>query len=66
MMPLGTAIAGPVADWLGVQVWFLLGGAVCTLMGVASFFVPAILDMEDQMAVSSASGGLAEGVILAD
>jgi hypothetical protein len=35
-------------------------------MGVVSFFVPAIVDMEDQMAVSSASGGLAEGVVLAD
>jgi DHA3 family macrolide efflux protein-like MFS transporter len=66
MMPLGTAIAGPVADWLGVRVWFLVGGAVCALMGVVSFFVPAIVDMEDQMAVSSASGGLAEGVVLAD
>jgi DHA3 family macrolide efflux protein-like MFS transporter len=66
MMPLGTAIAGPVADWLGVQVWFLIGGAVCALMGVVSFFVPAIVGIEDQMAASSASGGLAEGVILAD
>jgi len=66
MMPLGTAVAGPVADWLGVRVWFLVGGAVCALMGVVSFFVPAIVDMEDQMAVSSASGGLAEGVVLAD
>ncbi|MCX7854627.1 MAG: MFS transporter, partial [Anaerolineae bacterium] len=66
MMPLGTAIAGPVADWLGVQVWFLVGGMVCALMGVVSFFVPAIVHMEDQMASSSASGGRAEGVILAD
>jgi DHA3 family macrolide efflux protein-like MFS transporter len=66
MMPLGTAVAGPVADWLGVRVWFLVGGAVCALMGVVSFFVPAIVGMEDQMAVSSASGGLAEGVVLAD
>jgi DHA3 family macrolide efflux protein-like MFS transporter len=56
MMPLGTAIAGPVADHLGVQVWFLVGGVVCGLMGVASFFVPTIVNMEDQMAASSASG----------
>ncbi len=63
MMPLGTAIAGPVADWLGVQVWFLVGGAVCALMGVVSFLVPAIVGMEDQVASSApVSGGLTESV----
>lgn len=64
MMPLGTMLAGPVADALGVQVWFLVGGALCVLMGGVSFFVPAIVDMEAQMAVSStAPGGRAEGVL---
>lgn len=66
MMPLGTAIAGPVADWLGVQVWFLVGGAVCALMGVASFFIPVIVGMEDQMAAVSVSESRAERVVLAD
>jgi len=47
MSPLGLAVAGPVADWLGVQVWFLVGGAVCALMGMVGLFVPAILFMED-------------------
>ncbi len=50
MMPLGTLVAGPVADWLGVQVWFIVGGMICVLMGTASFFIPAIVYMEDQMA----------------
>lgn len=54
MMPLGTAIAGPVADWLGVQVWFVIGGAVCALMGLISFFIPSIVYMEDQMASAPA------------
>ncbi len=59
MMPLGTALAGPVADLLGVQAWFLAGGAVCALMGMVSFLVPAIVYMEDQMAEVSvlADGG---------
>jgi len=45
--PLGLAVAGPVADALGVPVWFMLGGLSCVVMGVAGFFVPAIMHLED-------------------
>jgi DHA3 family macrolide efflux protein-like MFS transporter len=47
MSPLGMAIAGPVADWLGVRTWYWVGGAACVLMGVGAFFTPAILYLED-------------------
>jgi DHA3 family macrolide efflux protein-like MFS transporter len=47
MSPLGMAIAGPVADAFGVQVWFVVGGVVCVLMGLIAFFVPAIVHLED-------------------
>jgi DHA3 family macrolide efflux protein-like MFS transporter len=50
MSPLGLAIAGPVADALGVQIWFLIGGTATVIMGVGSFFVPAIMQIEDQPA----------------
>ena len=50
MSPLGLAIAGPVADALGVQIWFLIGGIATILMGTGSFFVPAIMRVEDQPA----------------
>jgi DHA3 family macrolide efflux protein-like MFS transporter len=50
MTPIGLAIAGPVADWLGLQVWFLLGGALCLLMGIVSFFIPAVVHLEDGQA----------------
>ena len=46
--PVGMAIAGPVADSLGVQVWFILGGLICVLMGVCMFFVPAVMHLEAQ------------------
>jgi DHA3 family macrolide efflux protein-like MFS transporter len=46
--PIGMAIAGPVADWLGVQVWFILGGLICVLVGVGMFAVPAVMNMEAQ------------------
>jgi DHA3 family macrolide efflux protein-like MFS transporter len=47
MSPLSMVVAGPVADWLGVRAWYIVGGVVCALMGVAGFFIPAILHLED-------------------
>jgi len=47
MSPLGLAIAGPVADALGVRTWFLVGGGVTTIMGLVSFFIPAVIHIED-------------------
>jgi DHA3 family macrolide efflux protein-like MFS transporter len=47
MSPVGLLIAGPVADTFGVQSWYILGGVVCALMGVAGFFIPAILTLEE-------------------
>ena len=46
MAPLGLAIAGPLADILGVRAWFLAGGVAIILMGAGAFFVPAIMDLE--------------------
>jgi DHA3 family macrolide efflux protein-like MFS transporter len=48
MAPLGLAIAGPVADALGVRAWFLAGGVVMVMMGLGALFVPAIMHIEDR------------------
>lgn len=45
--PIGLAVAGPVADRLGVQVWYIVGGLVCMGMGALSFFIPSITRMEE-------------------
>ncbi len=47
MSPIGMVIAGPVADLLGVRVWYVVGGVVCALMGMGGFFIPAIVYLED-------------------
>lgn len=47
MSPIGLLIAGPISDKLGVQTWFMIGGIVTGLMGVASLFIPAIMHFED-------------------
>jgi DHA3 family macrolide efflux protein-like MFS transporter len=56
MMPIGLLVAGPVADRYGVQVWFLVGGAITILAGVAGFVIPALRDIELQPATASSSG----------
>jgi DHA3 family macrolide efflux protein-like MFS transporter len=47
MSPLGLIIAGPIADKLGVQTWFRIGGVVTIAMGIIGAFIPAIMHFED-------------------
>jgi DHA3 family macrolide efflux protein-like MFS transporter len=52
MSPIGLIIAGPVADKLGVQTWFMIGGIVTLMMGITSLFIPAIMHFEDGRSAS--------------
>ena len=45
--PFSLAVAGPVSDWLGLQVWYVTAGALCGVTGLALFFVPAIVSIEE-------------------
>jgi DHA3 family macrolide efflux protein-like MFS transporter len=47
MTPIGLAIAGPLSDWLGIQTWFILGGAACILMGLLMLAIPAVVNVEE-------------------
>ncbi len=47
MMPLSLLIAGPISDVLGIRFWYIFGGTVCILMTVIAFFIPAIMNIED-------------------
>ena len=47
MSPIGLLIAGPVSDRVGPQAWFIVGGIVTVLTGLAAFFVPAVMRFED-------------------
>jgi DHA3 family macrolide efflux protein-like MFS transporter len=46
--PVGLALAAPIADLLGVRIWYAAGGVACLLMGIGGFLVPAIARMERQ------------------
>jgi DHA3 family macrolide efflux protein-like MFS transporter len=51
MAPIGLMIAGPVADRVGIQAWFFVGGIVCVLMGVTGLFIPAVMNIEEDRRV---------------
>jgi DHA3 family macrolide efflux protein-like MFS transporter len=46
MTPIGLAVAGPLSDWLGIQTWFIIGGVVCSLMGLLMLTIPAVVNVE--------------------
>jgi len=45
--PIGLALAGPVADLFGIQIWFILGGMGLLLMGAVGFFIPSLVRIEE-------------------
>ena len=50
MTPIGLAVAGPVSDTVGVRPWFVIGGLVTAALGMGSFFMPALMRIEDEAA----------------
>ncbi len=55
MSPLSLVVAGPAADIFGVQSWFVVGGILTALLGLAGFFIPAIVHLEDGQRTGIAS-----------
>jgi DHA3 family macrolide efflux protein-like MFS transporter len=47
--PIGLAAAGPVSDTVGVRPWFVVGGLVTAALSLGSFFVPALMRIEDRV-----------------
>jgi DHA3 family macrolide efflux protein-like MFS transporter len=54
--PIGLAIAGPVSDALGLQVWYVTAGVLCAVSGLAGFLVPAIVHIEENHGGQPAEG----------
>jgi DHA3 family macrolide efflux protein-like MFS transporter len=48
LAPPGLLVAGPVADALGVQVWYVLTGAMILAMGAAGLLIPEVAHIEDR------------------
>jgi DHA3 family macrolide efflux protein-like MFS transporter len=48
MTPVGLALAGPVADLLGLRIWYTMAGVVMMIMSVGALFVPTIRRLEEE------------------
>jgi MFS transporter, DHA3 family, macrolide efflux protein len=46
MMPLSMLVAAPVAELLGLRVWYWLGGALVMLIGFCAFLVPEVMALD--------------------
>jgi DHA3 family macrolide efflux protein-like MFS transporter len=55
MAPLGLIVAGPVADAIGVQSWYVIGGLACILMAVVGYSIPAVMNIEENHRISRES-----------
>jgi len=56
--PLSLAVAGPLAEVLGVRFWYVVGGVVCIVMGSLALVIPSVVNAERLAAERAA--GLAE------
>jgi MFS transporter, DHA3 family, macrolide efflux protein len=48
MSPLSLAVAGPLADKLGISIWYIIAGIACIVMGVFSFAIKPVMQLEDE------------------
>ena len=46
--PLALMIAGPFADAFGIQLWFLIAGLSCVMMGAFGLFSSDVMNMENK------------------
>ena len=46
--PLSLAIAAPVAEWLGLQSWYIIGGIVTFALTTIAFFNRDVMSIDDQ------------------
>ena len=47
MTPLSLAFAGPLSDIIGIRTWYWVSGLLCILMGIGAFFMPVIMNVEN-------------------
>jgi DHA3 family macrolide efflux protein-like MFS transporter len=46
--PLSLLVSGPIADRWGVQIWYLVGGVECLIVGALGFFIRPVMNIEEE------------------
>jgi len=57
MMPLSMLAAAPVAEWIGIRGWLALASVGCFVIGIGCFFIPELMNVENQPREARVSGG---------
>lgn len=47
MSPIGLAVAGPVADWIGVRTWYVFGAVACFITTGIILCTSTVMNLED-------------------
>jgi DHA3 family macrolide efflux protein-like MFS transporter len=47
MMPISMVVAAPIAEWVGIRGWLAFGAIGCFAIGLAGFFTPSLVHIED-------------------
>ena len=47
MMPISMVVAAPVVEWVGIRGWLAFGAIGCFTIGLAEFFTPSSVHIED-------------------
>ncbi len=55
MAPISLLLAGPLADAVGVNIWYVLSGVLSILLGVGAFASPVLMGFEDGRAAQDVS-----------
>lgn len=48
--PLGLSVAGPVAEIIGINMWFLVSGILIIMLGISFFFLESVQELESSIA----------------
>ncbi len=64
MMPISLLIAAPVAELVGLQVWYWAGGLLVMLVALWAFLVPAINSLDRTVPSIQATAAAAEAPLV--
>ncbi len=65
MMPISLLIAGPVTDATSYQAWYWIAGGLNLVIGLGAFFIPALMQIEENHQASKSATPIEENTTVA-
>ncbi len=48
MTPLGLILAGPISEFISIQIWYIMGGILTLAFGTGGFFSKALMSLGEE------------------